>query len=108
VFLNMPTGQGIGQTIVNPSVAEPGGVVTVSATGVNILDGLYRLKLSTTAEGCANSPTTLGGNALVRERTIAPVNRTIPTTATTGMRWLCWVNPNDIRGHTVPTRITIF
>jgi hypothetical protein len=107
VFLNVPVGRGIGQTIVNPTVSEPGGVITVSATGVNIFDGVYGLKLSTTAEGCPNSATVLGGNALVRGRTIGPVNRIIPTTATTGARWLCWVYPDDNREHTVPTKITI-
>ncbi|MDQ4097208.1 MAG: hypothetical protein M3144_04990, partial [Actinomycetota bacterium] len=102
-------GGATGTTVLNVTSSEPGGPITASATGVASANTLYVLKMSTTAESCPASALRLGSSVVsTASFGINPTSRTIPVSATSGVRWLCWTAADDVTNHTAPLGVTIF
>jgi hypothetical protein len=98
----------VGTTSVSPSLSEPGGIVTASASGVASASATYVLKMSSREQTCRTSPLVLGGSVVSTPTgEITAVSRTIPVSATSGVRWLCWVSPDDADNDTKPAKVTI-
>jgi hypothetical protein len=100
-------GPSAGQTVVAESSSEPGGVINASGTNV-AASTTFRLIFSPTSMNCHHTGTPLGGNVLSTSGgVINSVQRTIPVTATSGVRYLCWVNPDNADVSANPDSITI-
>jgi hypothetical protein len=100
-------GPGAGQTVVAESTAEPGGVINVSGTGVQP-STTFRLNLNASSMNCHHGGSVLGGNVLSTSGgVINSVQRTVPATATSGVRYLCWVNPDNADINANPDSVTI-
>ncbi|MCA1673334.1 MAG: hypothetical protein LC799_14420, partial [Actinobacteria bacterium] len=102
-------GGGVGTTNVSATSSEPGGTLTVSATGVKSPGASYTLRLSTTSANCPASNLLLGSSVMATAGgAINAVQRTIPANVSDGVRWLCWGGTDDSEDHTIPTSVTLF
>ncbi|MFN2503165.1 MAG: hypothetical protein ABR540_02840 [Acidimicrobiales bacterium] len=83
------------QTNLSSSTAEPGDLFQIGASALSQANTAYTVRLATTAAS-VRSGLPLGGAANTDGGgNIAMVTRIIPTNATSGVKWLAWVNPSS-------------
>ncbi|MCA1691310.1 MAG: hypothetical protein ABR540_15025 [Acidimicrobiales bacterium] len=94
------------QTNVSTTSAEPGDAIQVGATGLGAANSPYRLRMAASAANPHAGPF-MGGTANTdASRNIPMVTRIIPTNATSGVRYLCWVSPSE-NDNSSPVAFTI-
>ncbi|MCA1692866.1 MAG: hypothetical protein LC733_11965 [Actinobacteria bacterium] len=80
------------QTNLSSATAEPGDTIQAGASALSSANTAYRLRLASSAAGVA-SGLVLGGDANTDGGgNIAMVSRIVPTNATSGVKWVAWVN----------------
>lgn len=95
------------QTNLSSTSAEPGDPIQAGATGMGAANTGYRLRVAVTASNPHQGPF-LGGTANSdANRNIPMVTRVIPTNMTSGVKYLCWVNPANEHDNSTPVAITI-
>ncbi|MCA1691174.1 MAG: hypothetical protein LC733_02845, partial [Actinobacteria bacterium] len=93
-------------TTAAPVSAEPGDPIAVSATGAQP-SVAYGLRMAGTAASCGTGLRL--GAAVNSDATgsIPATTRIIPTVATSGLRYLCFVRQSDATQLTAPTALTV-
>ncbi|MCA1692741.1 MAG: hypothetical protein LC733_11290 [Actinobacteria bacterium] len=94
-------------TSVVQSSAEPGDPISASGSGLTPSVS-YRLRMGTSSANCAASPLALGGNVVSSASgTIGATSRIIPTNATSGVKFLCWVRVGSTTDAGAADSITV-
>ncbi|MCA1693170.1 MAG: hypothetical protein LC733_13625, partial [Actinobacteria bacterium] len=87
--------------------AEPGDSITASGSGLTPSVS-YRLRMGTSSGNCPASALALGGNVVsTAGGTIGSTSRIIPTNATSGVKFLCWVRVGDTTDAGAADSITV-
>ncbi|MFN2505811.1 MAG: plastocyanin/azurin family copper-binding protein, partial [Acidimicrobiales bacterium] len=94
-------------TVINPTTVEPGDSFTASAFDVPSANSGYVLRLGTSPASCPLGLALGGTRNSDASFNIPPTFRIIPTNATSGVRWLCWVRTGDVDNRSTPTSVTI-
>lgn len=102
-----PPSLAVSATSVSATSGEPGGSVTVSATGAPTAGVSYVVKLGNTAGTCQTGIQIGGPRSSDGAATIPPTVAIVPTNVTSGTRYVCFARLVDSQDHTPAAAFTV-